>query len=229
MAMQTQDSVNQPGLDVSLRIGETRLGLLKNWEWYDDPRRLLFSMARYKFVAKMFAGRKSVLEIGCGDAFCAPIVLQTVGKLTVTDFDAIYIEDAKARMKEPWTFDAVVCDISKEPLPGCHDGIFALDVFEHIPRSEEDGVMHRVVDALEPHGAVIIGMPSLESQAFASPPSKAGHVNCKTEPEFCALMARHFENVFIFAMNDEVVHTGFGPMAHYRLALACGPRRRPPS
>jgi hypothetical protein len=76
--MKTKDPVNQPGLDVSLRIGETRLGLLKNWEWYDDPRRLLFSMARYKFVAKMLAGRKSVLEVGCGDAFCAPIVRQTV-------------------------------------------------------------------------------------------------------------------------------------------------------
>src|SRR5713101_4183682 len=226
MAMRPQDPVNQPGLDVSLRIGKTRLGLLKNWEWHDDPRRLLFSMARYKFVAKMFAGRKSVLEIGCGDAFCAPIVLQTVKKLTVTDFDAVYIEDAKARMREPWTFDAVVCDIGKEPLPGRHDGIFALDVLEHIPQSEEDSVMRCIVEALESHGAAIIGMPSLESQSFASPPSKAGHVNCKTESELRALMERHFENVFIFGMNDEVVHTGFGPMAHYRLALACGPRRR---
>jgi 2-polyprenyl-3-methyl-5-hydroxy-6-metoxy-1,4-benzoquinol methylase len=229
MAMQTQDPVNQPGLDVSLRIGETRLGLLKNWEWHDDPRRLLFSMARYKFVAKMFAGRKSVLEIGCGDAFCAPIVLQTVQKLTVTDFDSVYIADAKARMKEPWVFEAVVCDIGTERLPGRYDGIFALDVLEHIPDSDEDRVMDNIVDALEPHGAVIIGMPSLESQTYASPPSKAGHVNCKTEPEFHALIARHFENVFIFAMNDEVVHTGFGPMAHYRLAIACGPRRQPRS
>ena len=72
--MKTKDPVNQPGLDVSLGIGETRLGLLKNWEWYDDPRRLVFSMARYKFVAKMFAGRKSVLEFGCGDAFCAGFI-----------------------------------------------------------------------------------------------------------------------------------------------------------
>jgi hypothetical protein len=145
----------------------------------------------------------------------------------VTDFDTNYIEDAKARMKEPWTFDAVVRDIGKEPLPGCHGGILALDVFEHIPQSEEDGVMNRIVDALEPHGAVILGMPSLESQAFASPPSKAGHVNCKTEPEFRALMARHFDNVFIFVMNDEVVYTGFGPIAHYRLTLACGRPWRP--
>jgi len=27
--------------------------------------------------------------------------------------------------------------------------------------------------------------------------------------------------VFVFSMNDEVVHTGFYPMAHYLLAVAC--------
>ena len=31
-------------------------------------------MARYKFVSKMFAGRQNVLELGCGDAFNAPIL-----------------------------------------------------------------------------------------------------------------------------------------------------------
>jgi 2-polyprenyl-3-methyl-5-hydroxy-6-metoxy-1,4-benzoquinol methylase len=222
--MKTKDPVNQPGLDVSLRIGETRLGLLKNWEWYDDPRRLLFSMARYKFVAKMLAGRKSVLEVGCGDAFCAPLVRQTVERLTVVDFDESYIADAKARMKDRWTFDAIVIDLMKDKLPGRYDGIYSLDVLEHIPQREEDEVIRRIIDALEPHGAVIIGMPSLESQEFASPPSKAGHINCKTESQLRALMQRHFENVFMFAMNDEVVHTGYGPMAHYRLALACGPK-----
>lgn len=223
--MQTRDPVNQPGLEVSRQIGETRLGLLKNWEWHDDPRRLLFSMSRSKFVAKMFAGRKNVLELGCGDAFCAPIVRQTVKKLTVSDFDPLYIEDAKTRMRERWNYEALVIDILKDRLPGRYDGIYSLDMLEHIPQSDEDAVMRRIVQGLEPHGAVIIGMPSLESQTYASEPSKAGHINCKTEPQLRELMAHHFENVFMFAMNDEVVHTGFGPMAHYRLALACGVRR----
>jgi hypothetical protein len=35
-------------------------------------------------------------------------------------------------------------------------------------------------------------------------------------------MAKFFHHVFIFSMNDEVVHTGFYPMAHYLLALGCG-------
>jgi 2-polyprenyl-3-methyl-5-hydroxy-6-metoxy-1,4-benzoquinol methylase len=207
------------------RTGETALGLLKNWEWYDDPRSLLFSLARYKFVARIFESRKNVLEIGCGDAFCAPIVKQAVKRLTVTDFDPLYIADAKLRMKEPWIFEAVVIDIRNQPLPGRYDGIYALDVLEHIPQSDEDAVMQRIVGSLTPDGAVIIGMPSIESQNYASAPSKAGHINCKTEPELRALMSRHFNNVFMFGMNDEVVHTGFAAMAHYRLALACGPRK----
>ena len=36
-----------------------------------------------------------------------------------------------------------------------------------------------------------------------------------------SLLSKYFHNVFIFSMNDEVVHTGFYPMAHYLFALCC--------
>jgi hypothetical protein len=65
----------------------------------------------------------------------------------------------------------------------------------------------------------VIGMPSLESQPYASPFSRDNHVNCKTEEHLRALMAKHYRHVFMFGMSDEVVHTGFGPLCHYRLAL----------
>ena len=67
---------------------------------------------------------------------------------------------------------------------------------------------------------LIIGTPSLESQAYASPPSKAGHINCKSGDELKALLSSYFHNVFLFSMNDEVVHTGFcsdGPLPLRRL------------
>ena len=222
--MKAMDPVNQPGLDVSMEIGETRFGLLKNWEWHDDPRRLIFSMARYKFVAKMLAGRSRVLEVGCGDAFCAPIVRQAVSHLTVSDFDPVYIEDARSRSRDPWSYEAIVLDITKQAPPGRYDGIYSLDMLEHIPTSEEDGVLNRLVSALEETGALIIGMPSFESQAYASAPSRAGHINCKTEGQLRSLLQKYFANLFIFGMNDEVLHTGYGPMCHYRLALACTPK-----
>ncbi|MGH7328832.1 MAG: SAM-dependent methyltransferase, partial [Polyangiaceae bacterium] len=73
--------------------------------------------------------------------------------------------------------------------------------------------------SLSAHGALLIGMPSAESQVYASPQSKAGHVNCQTMPDLKATMARYFHNVFMFSMNDEVIHTGYHRLAHYIIAL----------
>jgi SAM-dependent methyltransferase len=220
--MATKDPVNQHGFETQQHIGETKLGVLKNWEWYDDPKRLLFSMSRYKFVSKLLDGRKNVLELGCGDAFNAPIVRQTVRKLTVTDFDPVFIADAKARMRDRWPYDAIVVDAMTDDLPGAgtYDAIYSLDVLEHIPASEEDRVISKVARALSAYGVAIFGMPSLESQVHANAASKAGHVNCKTAPDLKALMERYFHTVFMFSMNDEVVHTGFHKMAHYIIAVA---------
>jgi hypothetical protein len=74
---------------------------------------------------------------------------------------------------------------------------------------------------LTPEGVLILGSPSLESQAYASPPSKAGHVNCKTGSTLRNLLEKFFHNVFVFSMNDEVVHTGYFPMAHYVIGIGC--------
>jgi hypothetical protein len=38
------------------------------------------------------------------------------------------------------------------------------------------------------------------------------------------LLQRFFQNVFVFSMNDEVVHSGFYPMAHYVRGIGCGKR-----
>ena len=47
-------------------------------------------------------------------------------------------------------------------------------------------------------------------------------MNCKSGPELKDLMEDHFHNVFIFSMNDEVVHTGHHKMAHYLFAVCAG-------
>lgn len=216
----TRDPANADGYATQLKLGSTRLGVLKNWEWYDDPKRVVFSMARYKFVGKMFEGRSNVLEFGCGDAFNAPLVRQCVKKLTVTDFDPVFIADAKERMRDKWPYDAHVVDITSDALPpGPYDGIYSLDVLEHLPESMDDLVMTKLTNALSDDGAMIIGMPSLESQVYASPASKEGHINCKSMPDFKALMEKYFHSVFMFSMNDEVVHTGYYKMAHYLIAV----------
>lgn len=215
-------------LEVADASGRAALGLMSNQVWQDDPRRLVFVMARYKFVSKMFAGLSRVLEVGCADAFATRIVLQEVGSLTAIDFDPVFIDDVRQRMDSRWRFDARVHDMLSGPIAGPFDGAYSMDVLEHISAEQEDLFLRNIAHSLTPEGALIIGSPSIQSQAYASPPSKAGHVNCKDAAGLKALVGRYFHNVFIFSMNDEVVHTGFYPLAHYLIALCCHKRESAP-
>ena len=72
----TREPQYQRSLDIVQKRGLTTLGLMTNQAWQDDPKHLLFTLARYKFTAKMLSGRSSVLEIGCADAFGTRLVLQ---------------------------------------------------------------------------------------------------------------------------------------------------------
>lgn len=212
-------------LEVSEQSGRTQLGLMSNQVWHDDPRRLAFVLARYKFVSKMLSGMTRVLEVGCADAFATRIVAQEVGSVTAVDFDPVFIDDVKTRMDPRWPIDARVHDMLDGPVEGVFDAAYAVDVLEHIPAEKEHLFLANIVTSLTDSGVLLIGIPSLQSQVYASPPSKEGHVNCKDAPGLRATMNQHFRNVFIFSMNDEVVHTGFYPMAHYLFALSCGPIR----
>jgi 2-polyprenyl-3-methyl-5-hydroxy-6-metoxy-1,4-benzoquinol methylase len=209
-------------LDVVEHHGRTELGLMMNQAWQDDPKRLTFTFARYKFAARMLAGCKNVLEVGCGDAFPSRIVQQEVGRLSVTDFDPIFIEEAKRRSVAGWELaGAFVHDMLSGPPQGNYDGMYALDVLEHIVPENEDVFLSNMAASLDVAGTLIIGMPSLESQPYASGLSKEGHVNCKSQPILKETMQRHFKNVYMFCMNDEVLHVGYHKMAHYNLALCC--------
>lgn len=222
----TREPQYQFEVDMALREGFARLGIVTNQRWRDDPRGLLFILSRYKFVAKMLAGKNRVVEIGCADAFGTRVVQQEVGAVTASDFDPVFIADARARMTaEGWACETVVHDILTGPVPpGGFDAAYSLDVFEHIAPEHEGAFVGNIARSLIRTGVAVIGSPSLQSQAYASEGSKAGHVNCKDGKDYRQVMERHFDNVFLFSMNDEVVHTGFTPLAHYLFAVCVGPK-----
>lgn len=212
----------EPQYDRCLELADQRrseFGLMSNQVWHDDPRRLGFVLARYKFVSKMFSGMNRVLEVGCADAFGTRVMCQEVKELTAIDFDPVFVEDVNRRMDPTWPFECFTHDMLSGPVKGPFDGAYAVDVIEHINAEDEDRFVGNMVKSLGPHGVCILGSPLLESQTYASPGSKAGHVNCKSGGDFCSLMARYFHNVFLFSMNDEVVHTGYHKMAHYLFAI----------
>lgn len=221
-------STKEPQYEALVKLkkgkGLTTLGMMNNQVWQDDPRRLVFTLSRYKFVAKLLAGKQRALEVGCGDAFASRIVKQEVQSLTVIDFDPIFVADIQDRADPQWPMPSAVHDMLAGPYPASFDAIYSLDVLEHIEQANEVQFVENILKSLDPSGVLIVGMPSLESQAYASPQSKIGHVNCKSGKDLQALFACYFHNVFLFSMNDEVVHTGFTPMAHYVIVVCTTPR-----
>jgi len=199
------------------------LGVVTAKTWEKDPKRLLFTLARYKFVAKILAGYSKVLEVGCGDAWASRIVAQHVEALTAIDYDGRFIHAARKTIAKQWPIELINFDILSSGRVGEFDAIYLLDVFEHIDPAREHDFLNSIKLNLTKNGVVILGVPSLHSQDFIAPEKRdPGHVNCKSGEDFKITLKRHFSNVFLFSMNDEVVHTGNLALANYFIAICCG-------
>jgi 2-polyprenyl-3-methyl-5-hydroxy-6-metoxy-1,4-benzoquinol methylase len=205
--------------EVSIR-GKVSLGFMQSGSWYKDPKHLLFTLSRYKFVAKMLSGKTKVLEIGCCDGFFSSIVTQEVEHVHGIDIDQIFIDEARQNINN--NFSCSLYNIMDAPMPSKYDAAYALDVLEHIKIHQEDIFLTNICNSLNSDGELIIGMPSIESQIYASNISKAGHFNCKSGLDLKKVMKKYFKHVFLFSMNDEVIHTGYIHLAHYLIAVCAG-------
>ena len=202
--------------------GPVTLGPLYSAVWRSDPKKLVITLSRYKFVAKMLRNKSKVLEIGCAEGWAASLVSGEVGELTLSDMDTIWeqsisdVHQGKVKFKE--------LDFVSKCADQKYDAIYALDVLEHVLPINARTFCENLIKSLTEDGVAILGMPSIESQVYASEASKEGHVNCMSGEAFRELMNNYFKNVFLFSMNDEVVHTGFSQMAHYLIVLCVGPK-----
>ena len=97
----------------------------------EDPKLLLFTLSRYKFVSKVLSGCENVLEIGCQEGFGIHIIKKEIGEYTGIDFYIPYIDSCKNRISGK-NINFIEKDILDGPIQGNFDEIFALDVFEHI-------------------------------------------------------------------------------------------------
>lgn len=224
MAGTAKEHGNQVQFDDWEKKGPVILGPYTSHIWRHDPKHLQFLFSRYLFVSKMLQGKGEVLEVGCGDAIGTPIVLQTVGKVYGTDFEPLVIEAAKKCMDPSAACEFFVQDITEKPFHRKVDAAFSLDCIEHIPTNVEHAFYRHIAASLKEDGVFIMGTPNVTAQAYASAGSREGHVNLQSHETMRASLAQYFRNVFLFSMNDGMVHTGYYPMAQYLVGMGVGLR-----
>ena len=188
-----------------------------------SPRRLLHLLSYYKFAAKMIGAGKRVADIGCNEGFGTVLLAEHAQSCTGIDLDADAIAVARASVASP-KLNFLVADVLQEKI-GPFDAVVSLDVIEHIYQENEAAFVAAIAGALTDDGILILGTPNIAADRYANEHSRRGHVNMFDAERLNALALKYFRNVFSFSGNDEVVHTGFSPMAHYLLALCVGPRR----
>jgi 2-polyprenyl-3-methyl-5-hydroxy-6-metoxy-1,4-benzoquinol methylase len=201
-------------------INPIELGRYASYWYHKTPRRILHCLSYYKFAAKMIGHDKKVLDVGCNEGLGTYLIAKECGYAMGVDFDEEAIATAKKNYTGP--FINFTCEdiIAKKPTD-LWDAAVSFDVIEHITEEHTDGFMTAISSHLKEEGAVVIGTPSEISQTFASEISRRGNINVYSPQRFEALMQNYFDEVFLFAANDEVVHTGYLPLAHYLIALCC--------
>ena len=193
----------------------------KHWSfnYYNDPKRLAFVLARYNFAAQIACQRGRILELGCSDGIGAMMLAERAADYVGIDLDKPAVEAAKVNQRGQGM--KFIFDDFMGKKYGVFDAVISLDVVEHIYAEHEALYFQTIIDNLAGNGVCVIGTPNITAEAYASLPSRMGHVNLFSQERLVTTLQRYFHQVFPFGMNDEVVHTGFAPMVHYNMIVAC--------
>ena len=198
------------------------MGPWATYSWLNDPRHMCFMLSRYKFCAKMLEKKGVVLELGCGDGFSTPIVAQAVGKVIAIDSVPKLINKNKELLKQFSNIEFRVHNICDAPMKEKFDAIYSLDVIEHLDAPLNKVFFANQAASLKEDGICICGTPNITALKYAKELNKLQHINCQSQKSLREKMEKYFKNVFMFSMNDEIVHTGYGPMAHYIIGMGVG-------
>ena len=186
---------------------------------------LLFTLSRHKFAARLIgeSPKVNILDLGCSEGLGTLLLAGDFHVATGVDFDEEAIQWAQSNLEEGSNISFKHDDFL-DKVYGEFDVVVALDVIEHIPMEREEEFFQTVTSNLNDDGYCIIGTPNITASQYSSEPSRIGHINLFSAEKLRDTVRMYFKNVFLFGMNDEVVHTGFYPMSHYLIALGCGKR-----
>ena len=184
------------------------------------PRQMLHSLSYYKFASKVIGKNKKVLDVGCNEGIGTYLIGKECGHALGLDFDGPAIEVAQRNFSTPFvTFSAK--DFFLYEIESRFDATISFDVIEHIHPSNADRFFQTISNSLTDEGICILGTPSEISQTYASAVSRKGYINIYSPERLEAEMRKVFDCVFCFSAHDELIHTGFAPLAHYLIVVGC--------
>ncbi|MFQ5771574.1 MAG: SAM-dependent methyltransferase [bacterium] len=207
-----------PELDKQLTLGQ-----ISSHSLWKDPKHFEFTLSRYKFAAKMLQDRQKIVDVGCGEGIgCLMLKAETKAKIIGIDFDSEQISYANTHIKPLGGMEFVCQDLINEPIKIEQvDGLVSIDTIEHVHPDEEEQFFTNTLSCLTDKAIAVFGTPSTYSREHMAKRSQIGHINLFDEERLRNTLLKYFSYVFVFSMNDEMVHTGFPKMAHYFMAL-CG-------
>lgn len=215
----TSWDIYRQGTESQFQCSEVSLGPWTSYSLKTDPIHTAFVLSRYKFCAKMLAGKNLVVEIGCGDGFGIPLVAQAVTHLHCVDWDRRNLEGCQKRLSHLKSVSYELINLNETSLSLQADAAYLVDVIEHLDPKMEAKFMANICTLLKPSSILIMGTPNITANAYAAPQSLSQHTNLKSMKTLRHLMGTYFKHVLMFGMNDEIVHTGYPDMCHYLWAL----------
>lgn len=202
------------------------LGPYYTYQLKHTPRRTLFSMSYHKFAAKLIGEKKKILEVGCGEALASVMLFEFATQYVGVDVDADAIRVASRNFGGPGRSFVTGDFVANTALAGISgetfDAVACFDVIEHIFPENDPLFVSKLAEKLAPNGILIIGTPNITSAQYASKITASGHVNLYSADRMMASLQKHCRNTVVFSANDEVVHTGYHPMAHYLIGIGMG-------
>ena len=195
-----------------------------SYQFRNSRRHIIFSLSRYKFAMKMAGPGKKILELGCSEGLGIWYMAEFAKLAHGVDFDGNAIDWAKKNLpREKLTF---TCDDFIGKKYGEFDAVVSFDVMEHIYKKNEKPYFKTISRNLKTTGVCIVGTPNIEAARFSRPEVNGAHVNMYSAQRLISVLECYFHNVFLFCQNDEIIHTGFTPMANYLICLCCYPKQK---
>lgn len=189
-----------------------------------DIKHLPITLARYKFINKLFRFKEnySLLELGCSEGIGCSFFIQAknCSSYQGVDFDDKAISFAKTAYTNK-KINFIEDDFLNKQY-GIYDIVISIDVIEHINQKKEKEFLNTIYNNLDSNGTAIIGTPNISMAPHTSEANRLAHINLFSQERLYHLCKNKFHSVYIFNMNDEIIHTGMDEMSCYMFAICAG-------